>query len=65
MFIVLLSKWTNWGGGGTREENMGYWDKVGCRLNMKINPETERQYLLLFMLSLTLWVITGIYSLLT
>ena len=21
---------------------MGYWDKVGCRLNMKINPEREQ-----------------------
>ena len=22
---------------------MGYWDKVGCRLNMEINPETEQK----------------------
>ena len=41
MFIVLWSRWTNQGW-GTREENMGYRDTVGRRLNMKINHETEQ-----------------------
>ena len=41
MFIVLWGRWLTQGW-GTREENMGFGDMVGCRLNMKINPGTEQ-----------------------